>query len=44
MPQNQPQKKARMTFEQRTRRRNQVLILVFSAFLIISMLISLVKF
>lgn len=33
-----------MTIEQRTRRRNQVIFLVFSAFLIVSMLISLVKF
>jgi len=33
-----------MTFEQRTRRRNQIIILAFSVFLILSMLISLVKF
>ncbi len=44
MPSNQPQKKPRMSMEQRTRRRNQVIFLVFSAFLILSMLISLVKF
>jgi hypothetical protein len=44
MPQNQQNKKPRMSIEQRTRRRNQIVFLVFSAFLILSMLISLVKF
>jgi len=44
MPQPQTNKKPRMSIEQRTRRRNQIIILVFSAFVILSMLISLVKF
>jgi hypothetical protein len=44
MPPNQSQKKPRMSIEQRTRRRNQIIFLVLSIFLILSMLISLVKF
>jgi hypothetical protein len=44
MPQNQNDKKPRMTMDQRVRRRNQIIFLILSAFLIFSMLISLVKF
>jgi hypothetical protein len=44
MPQSQTNKKPRMSVEQRVRRRNQIIFLILSAFLILSMLISLVKF
>ena len=44
MPANKPATKPRMTFEQRTRRRNQIIFLVLSAFLILAMLLSLVNF
>jgi hypothetical protein len=43
MPQNQS-KKPKMTQEQRTLRRNQLIFIGLSFILIISMLISLVKF
>ena len=44
MPSNPANGKQRLTYEQRTRRRNQILILVFSGFLILAMLLSLVNF
>ena len=44
MPQNPTNKKPRMTFEQRTRRRNQIIFLALSVFLILSMLVALVRF
>jgi hypothetical protein len=42
MPQNQSNKKPRGSIEQRSRRRNQVILLVLSAVIILSMVISLV--
>jgi hypothetical protein len=44
MPANQPPNKPRPSYEQRIRRRNQVIILVFSGFIILAMLLSLVNF
>jgi hypothetical protein len=43
MPSNQTHKSPRTSLEQRTRRRNQIIILVFSGILIFTMLISQVK-
>jgi len=43
MAQKQTQKKPRATFEQRLRRRNQVIFLVLSGVLIVSMIISLIR-
>jgi hypothetical protein len=44
MPSNPTNGKQRLSYEQRIRRRNQVLFLVFSGFLILAMLLSLVNF
>jgi hypothetical protein len=44
MPANHTPKKPRMSIEHRIRRRNQIIILVFSVFIILTMLLSLVKF
>ncbi len=44
MPQNSTTNKSKMTREQRTLRRNQLIFVGFSLLLIISMLISLVRF
>jgi hypothetical protein len=43
MPSNQSTKSPRMTPEERTRRRNQIIFLVLSAVLILAMLLSLVR-
>jgi hypothetical protein len=42
MSQNQSKKKPRASFEQRSRRRNQIIFLVLSTIIILSMVISLV--
>jgi hypothetical protein len=44
MPVNRTSQKPRMSIEHRVRRRNQIIILVFSVFIILTMLLSLVKF
>ena len=44
MPANQPPNKPRVSYEHRIRRRNQIIILVFSGFIILAMLLSLVNF
>jgi predicted nucleic acid-binding Zn ribbon protein len=43
MPQNQSSKKPRVSTEQRARKRTQVILLVLSALLILSMVVSLVS-
>jgi hypothetical protein len=44
MPANQNPNKPRLTYEQRIRRRNQIIFLVFSGFLILAMILSMVSF
>jgi len=44
MPANRPSKQPRSSLEQRTRRRNQIIFLVLSAFIILAMVLSSVNF